>query len=260
MARPTIFICENCQESFEYRPAPKTERQIEEMEFRAGRAFLVFIECPHCPSSMLIDRETGRVETVADAPPNPDVGGVVWDMTFTEVGKEEVSRLNEEGHRMMPTDPAGAGKLFREAAAIRKHDPMTHYNLGVSLYSTGDTSGAESSFRHALRFDPTLTPGWNNLGSMLVELGRLDEADACFDRGIALDPSYPKCYFGKSNAALLRGDLPGSRRLLRQALEKDPSYAPAHAALARLDELEASEPGEVLAGRLLDAVRRRSKS
>ena len=240
MTRPTTFICENCQESFEYRPAPKVKQRFEEMEFRAGRAFLIFIECPHCPSHMLVDRETGRVETVEGVPPNPDVGGVFWDMTLTEDGKDEVARLNEEGHRMMPADPAGAEKLFRKAAAIRKHDPMTHYNLGVSLYRTGDAAGAEACFRHALRFDPKLTHGWNNLGSVLVEQGRVDEADECFDRGIALDPSYPKFYLGKANVALLRDDWAGARRLLHQALEKDASYAPARAALARLDASDVS--------------------
>lgn len=234
----TTFECPNCQEPFRYDPSPNMAGRLREMELRLARACAVWVNCPHCPALLHLDRQTCRASLVKDASQaEQPVPGLFYDLTLTEAACDEVSRLNQEGHRLRATEPSRAEALFRQAAAIRKHDPVTWYNIGVCRHSAGDPSGAVDAYRHALRFDGHLIEAWNNLGLVLFQQGLVAEAEGCFDAGLAVDPSYPKFYLGKANVAWAMGRVTEARELLRTALQKEPHYQPAQQMLQRLDRL-----------------------
>lgn len=233
------FECPTCQEAFLYRPAPNTLRAIEDTEFRIGHACLVLVDCPHCPSYLLLDCDQGHAEV---AGPNAKDGfsarGVFYDLTLSEKVKAEVNRLIASGHALMTADVQRAANSFRKALSIRKHDPIAWYNLGVAWSSMRNFGEAAGCFRHALRFDPTMINAWNNLGAVLSQSGMISESIAAFQSGLAVDPTYPKFYFGLATIAMGIGDFAEARALLQRALAVDPVYQPAKVNLAALDSLE----------------------
>ncbi|HXQ34046.1 MAG TPA: tetratricopeptide repeat protein, partial [Anaerolineales bacterium] len=191
--------------------------------------------------------ETGRTKKFENVSSNhPDMGGVLWDMSFTEQGKEEVAKLLAEGDRIARVDPKKAAIIFQKAIGFRKHDPHAWYNLGVCQHRLGDRNAAEASYRHVLEFDPSIGQAWNNLGTCLVEQYRLDEGEECFDRGIAIDPDNPKFYLGKGNIAAMHGDFETARRYMNMALKKDPDYQPARDALDKISIMEKMNKGNWL--------------
>jgi tetratricopeptide (TPR) repeat protein len=238
MTKWTQFECPHCHEPFQYSPAQKVEQQIAEMELKTGKGGIIMVECPHCPETLIINRETGRTTRFEKAIDASDVGSVFWDMSFTENGKEQVKKLITEGNQISASNLQKAETIFRKAIAIRKHDPFAWYNLGVCQHRLGDAAGAEKSYRHALEYDPTIEQAWNNLGTCLAEQNQLIEANECFDRGIAVNANNPKFYLGKGNVAAMRRDFAGARRFMNMALQKDPSYQRAREGLQRIDMME----------------------
>ena len=235
----TQFECPTCHEPFQYGPTEKITKQIAEMELKIGRTCMILIECPHCPETLIVNRETGRTRKFEKVADNPgDMGGLIWDMTLTEKGKDEVQRLLTEGDQFATSNPKKAEQIFLKAIAIRKHDPHAWYNVGVCRHRLGDLPGAEEAYRHVLQFDPSIVQAWNNLASSLVEQNRLEEGDECFDRGIAVDPENPKLYLGKGNIAAMRGDFADARKYMNIALEKDPGYQRAREAIDKISIME----------------------
>jgi len=232
------FECPTCHEPFEYKPKALVEQRIRDMELQIGGICIVMVECPHCPETLTLDRETGRTTKFDKVGVDPEMGGIFWDMSFTEDGKEEVQKLLEEGDRIAAANPAKAEVIFRKAIAIRKHSPHAWYNLGVCQHRQRQMDEAVKSYRHALQFGPEITQAWNNLGSCLLELNKVDEGEESFDKGIAANPENPKLYLGKANVAVLRGDLVTAKKFLLLALEKDPNY---HLARQSLERLELAE-------------------
>jgi tetratricopeptide (TPR) repeat protein len=163
---------------------------------------------------------------------------MVWDMSFTEKAKEQVAELNTEGDKYMAHDVPRAEALFRKALTLRRHDPMSWYNLGVCRFKANDLEGAVQCYQHALQFDPKFLQAFNNLGTTLAYLNRLAEAEEVFDRGLAVNPNHPKFYFGKANLAVMNRNVSRARNLLKMALEKDPTYKRAKEVLGELDVLE----------------------
>lgn len=231
------FECFACIEAFRYEPSPSALRGIEDMELKTGRICEVMIECPHCPAVLVLNFQIGRAEILKGDRPNTESRGLIWDMTFTEKAKEQVAELNAEGDNCIASDAVRAETLFRKALTLRRHDPMSWYNLGVCRFKDNDLEEAVKCYHHALQFDPTLLQAFNNLGTTLVFLGRLAEAEEIFDRGLAVDPNHPKFYLGKANLAGMKGDFSTARNLLNEALRKDPTYQMAKEGLRRLEQM-----------------------
>jgi Tfp pilus assembly protein PilF len=223
------FECLHCHETFDYEPSKLATDRFDEMELTTGRRSRILIDCPHCPTGLIVDQETGLVEAFTSeyVSKSAKSHGVFYDRTFTEAGQEKVRKLLAAGHELMSTNRARAESLFREALTIRKREPHAWYNLAVCRHDARDFTEAERCYRRALELDPKLLPAWNNLGTMLVEAGRIDEAERCFLDGTRVNPRHPKFFLGRANVRLARGDYAGARDLLEEVLQIDPDYQPA---------------------------------
>lgn len=240
MKRWKHFECCACHEPFTYDPPSSVQERMKEMELQIGRPVRVMVECPHCPAHLYLDLATGQVSSLSgeNSARDDESGGVFWDMTLTESVKERVTDLNTEGDSLMRQGKAAAAQAkFEEAIGLRKHDPLSWYNLGVCRLQLGDVPGAQEAFRHATRHDEKFVNAWNNLGMLLLQQEQFGEAGACFEQGIAADPDYPKCYLGMANVCVFRGDVSGARRYCMLALEKDPQYDRARLFLEQLQRL-----------------------
>jgi Flp pilus assembly protein TadD len=231
-----IFECPVCHEAFRYEARGKAKDTIRDLELKYGQEIRIVIECPHCPQGLVLFPSKGLAVIASDKVPIENEKAIVYDKTFTEEGVRQVEMLNYEGHTLRSTDNQKAKQKFSAALAIRKHDPMSWYNLGVCQLYEGDLSNAEQSFRHALRFEPGHVQAINNLGSAMIMQGRVAEADDLYTQGIKINPHNPKFYLGKANVCFARKDFNGAKEQLQSALREDPNYKPALIALEDLNK------------------------
>lgn len=228
------FECHKCHEPFKYSPPRLTQERIREKELETGKPAMVAVECPHCPAIICLDLNAGKTSDI-DSSEAQSIGVVVFDMTLTENIKDKIEDLNIKGDELLHEgNISKAKKHFEKAISLRKHDPISWYNLGVCEFASGEIQRAEEAFRHSTKYNEKLVQAWNNLGMLLLQQGRLAEASDCFDSGIAADPSLPKCYFGKGQVFRVQGDKSQARKYYELALEKDPNYKNAKQALQQL--------------------------
>lgn len=194
------------------------------------------VECPHCPASLYLDLTSGSVRAFTQVRHDAaDTGGVFWDMSITGTVKAKVLELNREGDRLMTAGQARAARAcFLEAIRLRKHDPLSWYNLGVSCLRDREFSEAKEAFRHALRYDSRLVQAWNDLGTVLLSERQVDEASDAFDNGILADPGCAECYLGRGKVCSLRGDVAAAKRFFEIAVETDPNCDEARQAIRQL--------------------------
>jgi tetratricopeptide (TPR) repeat protein len=149
-------------------------------------------------------------------------------------------------HRMVPDDIQGLAHLgsclsalgrFEEAepylrrAVEGQDDPISHYNLGLLLATTGRLDEARRSYEAALARDPAHADARGNLASVLVQLGRVDEATRQL---IALVDRDPENALARANLGLLlanRGEREAARVHLAEAVRLNPQLTPAREAL-----------------------------
>jgi len=239
------FKCLHCGEVFCYEPDPAIAEMISRVESDNESKCLVRIRCPHCPTTLVLDRRTGNAyeftiftdAQLDDLLKRTGATGMCLDLTVAEKTEGEVFLLNELGCVKFneESNVPGAEVLYRKALTIRKHDPRSWFNLGRCRQELGDLDEAEECYRHALRFDPSMVQAWNNLGTLFIFQRQFSDADACFEEGLKVNPDYPKFYLGKASVAHLTGDDTMARHYLRIALEKDPDYEPAQRFLRQLE-------------------------
>jgi tetratricopeptide (TPR) repeat protein len=136
-------------------------------------------------------------------PENPEVV-VKLGRILRTVGRNDEALLHfQRYHRMVPEDVQGWAHLgsclsalgrFAEAepylrrAVEGQDDPVSHYNLGLLLATTGRLEEARRSYEAALTRDPSHADASGNLASVLVQLGRVDEAARQLHTLVAGDP------------------------------------------------------------------------
>ena len=118
--------------------------------------------------------------------------------------------------------------LWAERAA--GHDPVSPIyldTLALARQQGGDSEGSVSSYRAALREDPTLYQSWNNLGVLLDEQGDRDGAAGAFRSAVEAKSDYALGWFNLG-VVLGRGASPAdfvdSQRALARAVRLEPSY------------------------------------
>lgn len=97
-----------------------------------------------------------------------------------------------EYHRRKQDVPAAMATL-RKAVEYHPGSPIAHSQLAQVLFLSGDTAGALSEFREALRCAPDDPKALNNVAAALVYAqGDLDEALACAEKAYARERGNPQ--------------------------------------------------------------------
>lgn len=130
-----------------------------------------------------------------------------------------------------------AGIRLIERAIIASPRVSAYYNnLGNLRIKTGDLSGAEKSYRYAIKIDRKNPEAQLNLGKMLHDQGQLQEAKACLIASLRIAPR-------SVEAQMSLGRLEESAENLRAALESygnaariAPDFAPAHLAMGNIHQ------------------------
>ncbi|HEY3221278.1 MAG TPA: tetratricopeptide repeat protein [Gemmatimonadales bacterium] len=84
--------------------------------------------------------------------------------------------------------PADAMLERQRATEVSTDDPTALFELGVSLFNTGQTVAADEPLRRAIALNPRFSPPYYLLGRVTEELGLPEEAREHYARFLALAP------------------------------------------------------------------------
>jgi Tfp pilus assembly protein PilF len=127
---------------------------------------------------------------------------------------------------------------YQQALRHQPDDADLHNDLGYCHYNRGKWAEAEKHLSRAVALKPDHARAWINLGMVLGQQGRYEESLEAFARVVS--PAQAQC-----NLAFLlttQGKRAEARVAYRQALELDPELRLARAALAKLEQAEATAP------------------
>jgi Flp pilus assembly protein TadD len=140
--------------------------------------------------------------------------------------------------------------LTGEDEAVRPQR-LDYLNEGLALERQGDFEGAITSYRLALRDEPSNVKVLQYIAIALSRTGRREEAIRHYRRALELVPDLPGAHYGLGFLLLHRGDQDQAATHLRAFLSKPPRdpemtrwVEHARTALASLDGAEAAPPAE----------------
>jgi tetratricopeptide (TPR) repeat protein len=106
---------------------------------------------------------------------------------------------------------------------------LAHYNLAVSLGSSGHLPEAIAEYEATLKLKPDHWAAHNNLASALLKAGRPAEAVTEYQTALSINPNFAEAH---NNLGIILGQIPGRRpeaiAHLRTALRIRPDYEDAH--------------------------------
>jgi len=102
--------------------------------------------------------------------------------------------------------------LWRDVIAKYPEVSVAHYNLGLALRAEGDTAGALTCYREAVRIDPRDAEAHNNIAGILIDREEYEEAWPHCAQALRIDP---EIWHAHRNAAILFG----ARGSYEQALD-----------------------------------------
>lgn len=137
-------------------------------------------------------------------------------------------RARESALRALALDPELA----------KAHASLAHYQL----FYDWDWTAAESSFRKAIRLDPSYATARQWYGILLMLRGRSDEAIREGNQARLLDPLSLILQVGLGNRYFYARQYDDAIRLDREVIDLDPSFAPAHLYLGRAYEANGQLP------------------
>ncbi len=122
-------------------------------------------------------------------------------------------------------DYASVATLWRDTAEKVPANARAHYNLGLSLGSTGDPTGARAAFTSAVAHEPTHREARSRLAELLLQAGRPAEALVHQRALLATAPSSALAHYSVAVPLLMLGRSAEALPLLQEAVRLDPNRA-----------------------------------
>ncbi|MGH7590353.1 MAG: tetratricopeptide repeat protein [Gemmatimonadales bacterium] len=119
-------------------------------------------------------------------------------------------------------------RLFgRDSADTPRPQRLDYLNEALALERQGDYEAALTSYRLALRDNPTDTRILQNMAIAFTKTDRPEEALRQYRRALDVDPSLTGAHYGMGFLLLRRGDVAGAAEHLREFLSRPPRGADA---------------------------------
>jgi serine/threonine-protein kinase len=123
------------------------------------------------------------------------------------------------GYLLQDQRPQDAVGFLRAAVASRPDSSQAHTMLGRALLGAGDTDGAVSAFRNAIRLNPNRI-GARDLARALAPRGKLEEALTAWEEVLAGDPPDHDPWYGYAQLCAFLGRDEAYRQARRALLER----------------------------------------
>ena len=111
------------------------------------------------------------------------------------------------------------------AAAPKAETPEARYNAGLALASKRDWTGAEASYRDAIRLRHDFPEAWNELGHALKNQKRWDESVKAYEEALRQRPQYPQALEYLGEAYVQMGKVTEAKALLERLKPLDARQA-----------------------------------
>jgi Flp pilus assembly protein TadD len=125
-------------------------------------------------------------------------------------------------------DSAFHARRYGEAATgftgytrAKPSSPWGFYMLGLSVWKSGDLSGAEAAFRQALTLDSTHVKSYLNLSRVLIEAGQPDSAVEYLNTVLRIDETLGEAYRLMGRAHDAKGEMDEAVTSYHEALSLD---------------------------------------
>ncbi|HET7024843.1 MAG TPA: tetratricopeptide repeat protein [Gemmatimonadales bacterium] len=115
----------------------------------------------------------------------------------------------------------------RDSADTPRPQRLDYLNEALALERQGDYEAALTSYRLALRDNPTDTRILQNMAIAFTKTDRPEEALRQYRRALDVDPSLTGAHYGIGFLLLKRGDVAGAAEHLREFLSRPPRGADA---------------------------------
>ena len=120
--------------------------------------------------------------------------------------------------------PDEAGRLYREALALRADEPDALHGLGVLALAGGRSGLAIAHIGRAIRARPETALYYVNLGSALLDQGHHEEARAALRVAVLRDPDDPRAHLALALALQRLGRPADAADAAGQAIRRDPAH------------------------------------
>ena len=114
-----------------------------------------------------------------------------WNAAFSQSDLQSKAAMID-GVRAFRSNSANADSLLALGTSHSTLGAVAEYNLGRSLIQSGDTARAEAAFRSAIgeTDDAALrSSAWHNLGNIQLQKGQLNPAISSFKQALRQDPT-----------------------------------------------------------------------
>ena len=157
--------------------------------------------------------------------------------------------LSFEAHQYLGRALAASGQRGRAleeydlAIGLNPRFAAVHFDAARVEAASGNTAGARERVRTGLDLEPASFYGYFVQGLVERAAGNAAGARAAFERVIALNERMAPAHFELGTLDESSGNRDAARRHYQRALQSDESFAAARAALKRLGDAPAREPG-----------------
>jgi tetratricopeptide (TPR) repeat protein len=138
---------------------------------------------------------------------------------------------------------AAAAAEWKKALALQPDEASAHYNLGLSLFQSGQPVEAIEHYERAIQLSPEYPEAHNNLGSALSAAGRLDEAILHFQKAVDFDATRTSAQTNLGTTLAQKGRFAEAIPHFEIALQREPDNAETESSMGwalamtgRLDE------------------------
>jgi tetratricopeptide (TPR) repeat protein len=135
--------------------------------------------------------------------------------------------LNAQGR------PTEALQPFQAALQRDPQNPAAHYDLGITLASTGDILRATSELQSAVRFRPSMVQAYRTLGILATRKDDMDLLRQTADGFISAQPSLPDGYLMRAGSNLAK-DPVAAQADLQKVLAIAPEDSRGYTGMAQL--------------------------
>lgn len=145
------------------------------MKFRV-KVYIILLVCAGCAGP--------EVKPSREGTPSQEKGGIT-----DTVAKERLTKLFDEGLRIMDDNPKGALALFNEILLVVPDRWEIYYNSGLSYLKLNEYEKAEERFKKALKNNAPPVKVYNAIGSAYLAGGNMTKAVEAIKKSLDIEES-----------------------------------------------------------------------